>query len=395
MSQIKKKLLVCGYTYGVPQNRGKIRHLARHFDLKLVCVRFEDQEVFGQAAESIHAGDPGEDFPMVRLSRFPRTKNETRFLLRGLSAEIERFQPDIILCESEPWSMLRWQCWLARKVHCPKAIFVEFSWENLPRSGIKGPILRALYKAAALTGDKFICGNNGAAHLLRAAGVPSENLMVTGQMGVEAEDYKPQTESERRGWKRLHGMPEEVLTIGFCGRFVREKGIRDLVESMDELVTRHPGLCLALLGGGELASELEQLARTRPWLRLLPSVPHDKVPEVLVHFDILVLPSIARYKGGKKVWEEQFGHVLIEAMAAGVLTIGSDSGGIPEVLGDPEVTFRAGDVSSLTKTLEGFLVDPQRRLSKARQQQKQCLKLWLNSRLAVTYRDFITGVPSK
>ncbi len=49
--------------------------------------------------------------------------------------------------------------------------------------------------------------------------------------------------------------------------------------------------------------------------------------------------------------EEQFGHVLIEAMACGVATLGSRSGAIPEVLADDAALFPSGDATTLAQHL--------------------------------------------
>ena len=62
--------------------------------------------------------------------------------------------------------------------------------------------------------------------------------------------------------------------------------------------------------------------------------------------DVLVLPSQSSSR-----WQEQFGHVLIEAMAAGVPVIGSDCGAIPEVIGDAGMVFPEGDVEALKERL--------------------------------------------
>ena len=63
--------------------------------------------------------------------------------------------------------------------------------------------------------------------------------------------------------------------------------------------------------------------------------------------DVLVLPS--RTIPGK--WKEQFGRVLVEAMAAGCVPVGSDSGAIPGVVGSGGLTFPEGDVQALAARL--------------------------------------------
>jgi glycosyltransferase involved in cell wall biosynthesis len=50
-------------------------------------------------------------------------------------------------------------------------------------------------------------------------------------------------------------------------------------------------------------------------------------------------------------WKEQFGHILIEAMASGVPVIGSNSGAIPEVIGDAGIVVPEGDATELRNAI--------------------------------------------
>jgi glycosyltransferase involved in cell wall biosynthesis len=70
--------------------------------------------------------------------------------------------------------------------------------------------------------------------------------------------------------------------------------------------------------------------------------------------DVLVLPS--RTVQGK--WKEQFGHVLIEAMAMGIPVVGSSSGAIPDVIGKNELIFNEDDIKGLASILEKLAVNP-------------------------------------
>src|SRR5207245_3300012 len=81
-------------------------------------------------------------------------------------------------------------------------------------------------------------------------------------------------------------------------------------------------------------------------LELQEGVPHHEVPRYLERMTALVLPSLTT-----PTWKEQFGHVLIEAMACGVPVIGSDSGAIPEVIGDAGLVVPEGDVAGLAEAL--------------------------------------------
>ena len=86
--------------------------------------------------------------------------------------------------------------------------------------------------------------------------------------------------------------------------------------------------------------------------------------------DTLVLPSRTT-----RTWKEQFGRVLAEAMACGVLVIGSDSGAIPEVIGNAGIIFREGNVEELQSHLLNLMTMPElRRTLSQRGRQLACNK---------------------
>ncbi len=68
--------------------------------------------------------------------------------------------------------------------------------------------------------------------------------------------------------------------------------------------------------------------------------------------DVLVLPSRTWSN-----WKEQFGRVLIEAMACEVPVVGSDSGEIPNVIGDAGLVFPEGDAPALAGCLQKLMDD--------------------------------------
>jgi len=79
------------------------------------------------------------------------------------------------------------------------------------------------------------------------------------------------------------------------------------------------------------------------------------LPALYRCMDVLVLPSRTAEREGFK---EQFGVVLVEAMLSQVPVIGSDSGAIPEVIGDSGLIFPEGDIGALTAALQRLRGDP-------------------------------------
>lgn len=127
----------------------------------------------------------------------------------------------------------------------------------------------------------------------------------------------------------------DQFRIGFVGRICSSKGIETFLGALQHL----PETCVGVVAGtGEekIIDRLQNYERIR-YLGVVSSI-----AEVLGEIDVLVLPSLTT-----TLWSEQFGRVLAEAMSAGVVVIGSDSGAIPDVIGDTGLIFREGDVAGL------------------------------------------------
>jgi glycosyltransferase involved in cell wall biosynthesis len=71
----------------------------------------------------------------------------------------------------------------------------------------------------------------------------------------------------------------------------------------------------------------------------------------------MVLASLAN-----KGWEEQFGMVLAEALAAGVPIVASSSGAIPEVVGDSARLFVPGDWLDIARGIAEVMPGPATRV---------------------------------
>ena len=85
---------------------------------------------------------------------------------------------------------------------------------------------------------------------------------------------------------------------------------------------------------------------------MIPSTAPENVGPILKSMDVLVLPSRSM-----PYWKEQFGRVLVEAMACGVPVIGSDSGAIPAVIGDAGLVFPEGDDRALADRILQLATD--------------------------------------
>jgi len=132
------------------------------------------------------------------------------------------------------------------------------------------------------------------------------------------------------------------------------KGFDVLIEALAACVSdRGLNLRLEIVGGGRHRDDLRALAARMGLTGRI--VFHGQLPagsavrEVLDRADLFVMPSR----------QEGLPRALIEAMARGLPCIGSDVGGIPELLA-PEDLVPAGDAVALGERIATVLKDPER-----------------------------------
>ena len=162
--------------------------------------------------------------------------------------------------------------------------------------------------------------------------------------GVDTKTFRPDPIARARIRRGL-GWESDQPVVGFAGRFVQEKGIDTLLHAFAHSTRRWNAV---FVGGGPLAPALESLRLQHPSrVRIVRDVGHDEMPTYLRAMDLLCAPSRTTAR-----WREQFGRMLIEAMACGVPVVGSSSGEIPHVLADAGVVIPEDDDALWTETID-------------------------------------------
>ena len=260
-----------------------------------------------------------------------------------LGRRITECRPHIVHIDEEPYNLATWHAWwLARKAGA-QSLF--FSWQNLLR---RYPFPFNLMERAVLRGvDYAIAGSLGAADVWRRKGYAGP-LAVIPQFGVDPVLFGP-------GGRRD---PGRGFVIGYAGRLVPEKGVDLIIHA----AARLPGPWqLAIAGDGPERIALAALGKqlnVEERLFFDGWLPSAQVPAYLRQLDVLVVPSRSRPN-----WTEQFGRVLVEAMACGVPVIGARSGEIPHVIGDSGWTFPEDDVEALYGHLLRLMQEPDTRIA--------------------------------
>ena len=153
-------------------------------------------------------------------------------------------------------------------------------------------------------------------------GIPQEKISVI-SMGLNYHSFSNLVVSNKE--------IRNPLQIVFAGRLAEIKGVRYLISAMDILRKKNIDFELQIYGDGLLRNDLEvqvrELGLSR-YIKFNGFVDHDTLPMRLAEGDIFVGPSITTSLGES----EGLGLVFLEAMAAGLVVIGSNVGGISDVV---------------------------------------------------------------
>jgi starch synthase len=245
-------------------------------------------------------------------------------------------------------------------------------WENIPflstrqfRGFDSVPLVGEALRAGLTGNDRIVAYVKERADILiavtghaRAAllmeGVPAEKIRVQ-PVGVDTERFKPAPPGPQIR-KRL-GVSDGDFTVLFIGRLEKEKGIYDLIHAarLLSLDADMAHVKLVLAGTGPESGRIARLIRSlgvEKQVRLAGTFPYGQVPGLYNSADAFILPSIP-----VPFWQEQFGMVLVEAMASGLPVISTHSGSIPEVVGDTGILVAPNDPVAVVEGIRRLSAD--------------------------------------
>ncbi|RUS94996.1 glycosyl transferase family 1 [Dulcicalothrix desertica PCC 7102] len=389
------KILVASHTYIVDLNCEKLRALSRlEEDTQVTVVvpkRWKPGGVQNKIIETQYQ-DEG-NFRIVPVSNFSQNHQGLLTFGTDLVPLLKSFRPDIIQVEQGAKSLAYAEMITLNKLLALKAKNVFFTWWNLPYSLNKVASLLEKYNLDNTHG--IISGNQDGASILRQRGYNGK-IKVMPQLGIDENLFTPKLQPELS--EKLNLKLGEFI-IGFVGRFVPEKGIMTLLSALETI--KHKEWKCLLLGRGELKDELLQKARAanlEDRIIIVESVPHHEVCNYINLMSTLVLPSETTYKFKTLTsvgWKEQFGHVIIEAMACQTPVIGSDSGEIPHVIGNAGMIFPEGNVNSLANCLTALIEDPELAHNLGQLGYAKAMSQYTNTALAKQQLDFYKEILTK
>ena len=342
----KLRILAIGHSYVLRVNRAIAREVARDpaFEVTIGAPRF-----FHGDLRPIECEPEPTDSPL-KLVQIPAywTKriHVFRYSRKPLSRLILEGRFDGIHAWEEPYIFAGYQ--IARLAKRSRSPFCFQTDQNLSKP--YPPPFSFFEKSCVRNSHRWIACGRSVFNNVISRDYPVEHGCVLAH-AVDTNAFRPAPESERDEVRRQLKLQSPV--IGFVGRLVPAKGLRILMQALENLDARL-SWSLILLGSGEMQAEIEQWAARLGWQHKIKIhlAKHDDVPRYLAAMDLLVAPSQTMPN-----WKEQFGRMLIEAFACGVPVIASDSGEIPFVVDNTGLIVPEANVPAWSKAIGTMLRD--------------------------------------
>jgi glycogen synthase len=302
------------------------------------------------------------------LHFFTKWEKQRKENVASLEQTVKNFSPDLLFvwgmwALSKSLPVLAEQLLPGRVVYYlsdywPAAVDMHTSYWQLPArhwlmrapkrvmSNIALPTL-AKESQHELKLERVICVSARVRDLLVEAGLPIQHARI----------IHGGTDVARFLSVRDRGHQSESMKLLYAGQLVPHKGVHTAIEAMAILVNKQEidQITLTLVGAGHPEYEaflrnLVERERLQDYVTFHKPVSRDKMPAILEEFDVLIFPSI---------YEEPLARIVQEAMASGLVVVGTTTGGTPEILRDGEtgLTFVPEDADGLAEQVAQLITN--------------------------------------
>ena len=339
-----KRLLVMSHAGVLDVNRAVFQKLAEIADVDVTMIVPEQWK--GDLIRDL-AYEKSENDGFIKVIPLPIAMSGNGslfFYVDRLKKIRQQIQPDFLFLDEEPWSLAALQAFRVFK-DVPKCFFTK---QNLKKTV---PLPFKISERWVFSASTFAYAVAGEVEeVLQWKGYKKDVRILP--HSYDPRLFKPLSNEERTRRRDELGIPREALVLSYFGRLTEEKGIDELVQAARDLSSdpRLNHLFFLFVGNGPLRAKAEgivaELSEKRA--KFCPAIPHSEVGRTLAMTDVLVLPSRTATN-----WKEQFGRILVEAMACGAMTVGSDSGEIPHLIrrAGGGVSFPERNAAALASTL--------------------------------------------
>ena len=343
------KVLIVSHPCATAANQAVFAEIRRMtgWDVRLV-IPSNWKDEFGNALDQKEW--PGLEGRVSKVPVFFNGNIILHFYRMAWGSYLTREAFDVIYMHHEPYALATGQVCLANSRQQAPAAFGFYSAQNISKS-YPPPfswIERFVHRAS-----RFCFPVSGTvADVLE--GKKSRVLRTICPLPVDPSVYYPR----EAGASPFAREPGEAV-LGYVGRLVESKGLTTLAKALEKI--KDLAWHFHVIGTGDYRATFEQLledAGIAGRVTFHGFTPHLQTPEYLSAFDLLVVPSETQPN-----WKEQFGRVIVEAMACGTPVVGSDSGEIPVLIraSGGGMIFPERDAAALSDCIRSLIGQPEQR----------------------------------
>jgi glycosyltransferase involved in cell wall biosynthesis len=336
----KTKLMLV-WTGGVnPIYHGFFSHLTQFFDLTVIAPRRWKHGSIDFRSEDLPVEVVAESSPFtLRIASFSNLGGllgKAQYLIPSWPLLLRRHGPEIIYWMDEPDRLTTWlHLFWAKAQRRNRLLTCAYMLQNLEKPAYYKWHHQLAWRLNAFSLDSMIVATRTSAIAAKAHGIKQPLSVIP--LYADAKLFSPPTPSAKAEARRALRLAPSDYVLAYAGSLHPAKGIALLSRALP----KHPQLRLIVASGDS-------------WNESLGPAPHAHLGPLqgkdllrLYHAaDAVILPSEPRPS-----WQEQIGRILLEGGLAGCLVMGSDSGAIPEIVGDADLVFNAGHVFDLNRLL--------------------------------------------
>jgi glycosyltransferase involved in cell wall biosynthesis len=218
-------------------------------------------------------------------------------------------------------------------------------------------------KTCYVYADRIIVVSQAVKEHLEKQGIDPKRIRVV-YNGIDLERFTPRIDFSA---KTAVGIPADSIVVGVVAHLSEKKGHRWFLQAAAPVLREIPDAHILLVGDGPLRASLESFVDTLGMSERVHFAGfHPDIVPWMAAMDVLVLPTIAK---------EGFGRVLVEAGAMEKPVIGTDVGGISEVIVPGETGFVVAprDETAMQNALRALLTDAELRAQMGRAGRERAL----------------------
>ena len=206
-------------------------------------------------------------------------------------------------------------------------------------------------KTCYVYANRIIAVSHAVKQHLVEQGIAADKIRVV-YNGIDFSPFTPPADARAVATAKVAaGLRADALVVGVVAHLTAKKGHKWFINAVAPLLKTFPNLQILFLGEGAERAHLQQQVRELNLEnRFVFAGFHDDVVPWMSALDVLVLPPLSK---------EGFGRVLVEGGAMGLPVVGTDIGGIGEVIvhGETGFVIASEDADGLQTALSALLDD--------------------------------------